>query len=563
MRLAKETRAISSIILILLLVCSLIVGGLVSYLWVMANFYAEPENTIDLAITNVNFPVYHADYFEITVINPSHSPTNTNITDISFSVEGNETLFAVTETYPQTLPIPLERAASISITCRKNWGEFAGKSITVHVTALSGSGAVRTFETYPVNLAVQAKLNATETTKHFNITIDNSSVSAISLNLTKVYFDMNPVENLAINGTSISLPRRIAIGESLDLQCFYDWEGHVKPLIKVETAEGYTAQVRKDESANVNLKVMSVTFNETSSNTDKIDILVSNAAESDTAVDITDITLAYDNGTEYHINETLATPNLPFRVEKNSSATFDCAWLWTNYRNRNITVTAYTKQGFVSSNKTVITPPPVIFEVTGEEFNLNQTGFFLVNVTNMPSSLQSINVTQINLGANVTSIEPASEIIPTGEWRKFNCTFDWASFRGIDVTITVRTEDNLTTSETVHLPSVDLEIVESVFGKSTGIPYVNVTVFNSAFSIQNVTITRIVFATGNVTENADGTLTNPLLVPVGYVLVADTNVTISCPWNWLRFPNQNLTITVYTAEGFSASLTIQIPEYTP
>jgi len=564
MRLAKETRAISSIFLILIIVCSLIVGGLVTYLFVMANFYAEPEDTVDLAITNVNFPVDHADHFDITVLNPSHSPSDTNITDISFSVTGNQTLFAVTETSPQALPIPLERAKSINITCTTNWGEFAGRNITVHVNALSGSGAVYTVQTQLVDLEISPKLNATESTKYFNMTVRNLSNSAINLSLTKIYFDMNSVENLTRNGTSISLPRTLAIGESLDLQCFYDWQGHTKPLIRVETAEGYSFEVRETESSNVDLSVVNVTFNETSPDTDKINILISNANTSDTSVDITDIALTDENGTTYHINETLATPNLPYSVDKNTSATFECAWLWTNYRNKNVTVTAYTKQGFVSTNKTVTTPPAVIFAVTGEEFNLNQTGFFLVNVTNMPSSLQSINITQIKLdGVNVTGIDPASEIIPIGEWRQFNCTFDWASLRGTDVTITVTTEDNLTTSATVHLPSVDLVIVDATFGMSTGIPYANITILNSVFSTRNVTITQIAFATGNVTENADGNITNPLLYPTGYVLTKDANVTISCPWNWLRFPDQNLTITVYTAEGFSASLTIQIPEYVP
>jgi hypothetical protein len=79
-----------------------------------------------------------------------------------------------------------------------------------------------------------------------------------------------------------------------------------------------------------------------------------------------------------------------------------------------------------------------------------------------------------------------------------------------------------------------------------------------------VNITQIIFKTGNITETADGTLTTPTLLPNRYPLLnIGANVTIFCPWNWTLYLDQNLTITVQTAEGFSVSQTLQIPPSTP
>jgi hypothetical protein len=546
-------KAVSTIILIILILCSAVFGAFLSYMWVMANFYLEPEN-VNLVITQVDFPVDHADYFYITVMNPSHSPSKTNITEIYFSVEGNDKVYNVTDTYPEALPIPLEKGTNKTIKCNRNWGEFAGKIITVHVSGVNASGAARSVRTEFVKLEVQAYFNATESCKYFNITVFNSDGSAINLTLTKVYFDYELVENMSIQIPPSGL--MIPTNGTIDFQCFVDWQGHGKPLVHVKTLEGYTAEISKEVSSVVILPITDVMFNETDPN--DISITLFNGEESATPVDVTNVTLTDDNGTEYVVR--LFDP--PLRIENNETVTFNCVWNWTNYRDRNVTITAYTKQGFTSSPKTVETPQPIIFKITELRFNLTNTGFFLVNVTNMPCSLQDINITKIQFNETETSFE--SQIIPIGEERQFNCTFDWKDFRGGNVNITVYTADGLNISEGITLPSVDLKILEEHdFAKSTeGILYVNVTIFNTVFSAQNVTITHIIFETENTTDVIDGKLTNPKLVPEGYVLIVDANVTIVCPWNWTLYPNQDVTITVQAAEGFSISQTFQIPEST-
>lgn len=557
MCLLKEAKAVSTLLLILLMLCSAVFGAFIAYMWVMATFYLEPENTVDLVITEVNFPIDHADFFNLTVMNPSHSPSGTSITEIYFTVEGDDSTYNVTHTFPEELPIPLERASSKAIKCRSEpyWGEFAGKTITVHVFAVNASGAVRSAETEFVKLEVETCFNAAESCKRFNVTVKNNEQSAINLNLTEVYFDYEPVENM-----SVGLPRRISKGETLTFQCFVDWRGHAKPLIQVETLEGYRAEIRQNVSSVVILSVTDVIFNETDSN--EISITFFNSVESATLVDITDIVLTYDNGTEYPVPPF----DPPYRVAKNQTLTINCVWNWANYRDRNVTITAYTKQGFTSLPETVKTPQSVIFRITELDFNLTKTECFLVTVRNMPCSLQSINITQIMFNENGTSFE--SRIIPIRDLWQFNCTWNWTSFRGQNVTITVYTEDGLSISQSSTLPSVELKRNTCDFEDSgesaTGTRYyLNLTVSNSEFSSINVTIIQIMVETENMTYTIDGTITNPIIDPDGYILIKGANVTIYCPWNWSLHGGQTVTITVYTAEGFQKSDTFQVPETAP
>jgi len=564
----SNQKAVSTLTLIILMLCSAVFGAFISYMLVIANFYLEPEDTVDLVITELNFPVDHADYFDVTIMNPSHSPSGTNITEIYFAVDGEEGVHPVTKTDLGELPIFLERGTSKIIRCFENWGQFAGKIITVHVSATKASGAVRSAETEYVKLDMEIEFDAAVSCKQFNVTIKNHPQSAINLTLTKVYINGETPENIVFlpNRENATFPMGLPSSGNVSFQCFYGWESLVNPLIRVETSEGYYIEKRANATAIILLLITDVTFNET--NTDEINSTILNSEVSRTLVDITDIVLTYGNGTEYKINGSLTDPSFSpyYRLEINETVTFGhCVWNWRNYRDENITITVYTRQGFKSVSKLVITPKPVIFKITELNFNLTNTEHFLVNVANTPCSLQSINVTQIKFNENVTELAPSFGKILPGEERQFSCAFNWTSLRGENVTVTVCTADGLNISKSLILPSIELKISDEIaFAKSTaGIPYVNITILNTVFSARNVTIIQIIFEAENATDNIDGTLTSPNLIPDGYVLIVDANVTITCPWNWILYPNQDLTIIVQTAEGFSISQTFQIPGLAP
>jgi hypothetical protein len=560
----REIRAISPLILIILLLCSVIFGALIAYVWTMSNFYLEP-NTIQLTITDVDFPVDHADYFNVTIMNPSHSASGTNVTQIYFTVQDNATVFNVVNTAPQELPFVLEKAAYVTIKCNYNWGEFAGKWITVHVSGNEAVGSVKTMQTPFVRLGLETFLNASISSKKFNVTVENSPQSEINLNVSSILIDREPITDLkTLNGTSIALPFNLTIGERIPIQCAYDWENKESPVIRVETSEGYYAEKAANVKARMSWFLTQAMCKETSP--EEINITVFNSVASDTFVDINLITLTFANGSEYFINGSLtdppiiSSPETPYyRLDPNKTITFShCIWNWRNYPDQNVTANVYNIQGFKAASRLITIPPSVIYVISGLDFNITSTGYFSINITNLPASTHEIGISKILINDNAVAFE--NQTIPIGEQRRFNCTYDWSSLRGQTIAITVNTTDGFTEYKAATLESVDLRISDAIAFNTTteGTPYLNVTVLNTAFSTRNVTITQIVLATANSTYTVDGT-TSPQLSPNGYLLVTDSNITIVCPWNWNRYTGESLTVTVRTTEGFTASQTFQIP----
>jgi hypothetical protein len=566
----SSKKAVSTTVVIILLLCAAVFGAFLSYMWALSNYYLEPAN-ISLAITNLDFSPYHSDYFYVTVMNPSSSPSATNITAIYFTVKGNTQVYNVTDTSPESLPIPLERATNKTIKCLSNWGNFAGSTITVHVSALNASGAVASIATSFVKLGLQVHFNATASCRQFNVTITNSAQSAINLTLTNLYINqwsIGSAKRLPV-GQNVSIPGiNLPIGQNVSLQCLWDWETLTHPEILVQTLQGYQANATANATAAVLLLITNVAFNETNPNANEMSITVSNSNASSNAVDISDIFLTYKNGTAsqvYHINGSNTSPRFApyYALGIDKTVTFDhCIWNWGDFRNQAVTISVNVTQGFTPASTTVKIPSSLVFNITDLSFNLNDTSHFVATIANMPVSLGNASILMIRV--NGTDVENfTSQVINIGEEGIFNCTFDWRSFRGKNANVTAELSNDEIISRNITLPIVDLKLLVGQLKPIEGIPYVNITVGNSIFSNKTVNVTQIIFKIGNVTDTIDGKLTYPALFPTGYVLNIGANVTILCPWNWALYPSQNLTITVQTAEGFSVSQTLQIPESTP
>lgn len=571
MRILSNKKAISTFLIIILMALSLVAGALISYMLVIADFYWEARDTTNLVITEAVFPNNDADHFYLTIMNPSHSPSDASVVSIYFTVEGNSTVFSVTKTYPESLPITIEKGKSKTVRCDENWGKFAGKSITVSIVPESGSGASVSVKTDFVKLEVEASVNPAISCKHFNVTVRNNANSVISLRVKGIAINLYPVENVKSlpDEQNVTFPINLPKGGSLQLKCIFNWEGFLNPKIRVETVEGYIVETTVNTNASVLLSITNVSFNESKS--DELSITVYNSRYSSTYVDILNVTLTYVNGTSpvtYTINGSNTNPPFTpyYRLAINGTVTFQhCVWNWTNFRNQNVTVTIYTKQEFTPASKTVKTPSSYVFEITELYFNLTNTTRFQVKIANRLCSVDSINVTRIKFGNETIYVEP--QIIERGEEKILNCTFNWASFRGQNVSIMALTSTDLSSpTKSIILPRFDgkIWVDASDFAKSPeGVPYVNITVENTIYSNVTIKIIQITFKVGDISHPIDGTSTNPMLIPNGYTLSVGANVTITCPWGWVLYPNQYLTITVYTAEGCTISQTFQIPEGTP
>lgn len=551
MRIQKDFRAVSTILAVLLILAAAILGGLISYMWAIAPFFATPTN-VSLSITSANFPLYHADYFAVTVLNPSYSSSGTNITSIYVTVANETSVFNVTDTNP-LLPVFLDVGASATVRCNFNWGAYAGENITVNVSPQSGIGATYTVQPSFVKLTATAFFNATQTVKSFVMLVENDANSAINLTLTGVSID-----GAAVSAVSTILPEVINVSNTISVTCFYDWQGHSAPVVVAETQEGYNAEVIEQVNASALLLVDNVQFNET--NPGRINVTLLNSPGSTTPVNIANITIAHGNITDV-INGTLSNPALPYPLDVNASVTLNCDWDWANesYRNMTLSVTAFTTQGFVSQTATFTTPAEVAARVDQTEFDLGDTGHFTVNVTNLPYSLQQINVTAIDFNNNAINI--SSPLLAASGQAAFVCEFNWSSFVGQNANITTHvTYDDGNNSLLLPFRAnvTYFEISSVSFSDfSLGNPYMNVTVSNSQFSKTNANITQIFIQTENGTQTIDGTISYPQISPQ-YPLAAGTEQTITCPWNWSPYAGQDVTVIVQTADGFQASITLKV-----
>jgi hypothetical protein len=523
-------------------------------MWVISGYYYESSGT-DLIITDALFPLDQAGYFNLTVMNPTHSLT-TNITGIYIRAAGNTTVQPVTDTYPETLPITIERATSKTIVCVENWSPFAGNSITVGIITSDDTGTSKTVITQFVGLEATTDINPFVSSKQFNITVTNPSGSILNLTLSDVLVNQVPV----LSATP-TLPLNLTVGSNVKVQCVFDFEGLSDPVIRVETAQGYYVDLSTTVVANLGWYVTEVLFN--GANPEDMNITVFNPDTASTYVDINKIELVYGNTTSY-INGSLTNPSFVpyYRLKPGDTVTFgNCAWDWKSYRSQNVTVNVYDLQEFAPASLTVRTPEPINFEITGVDFNLTDTTHFAMNITNAASSTDGIVPTQISLGGNNASF--VSQTIPIGETRQFNCAFDWSNLRGMTVTGNLSIANGQYVSGSITLPSVDLTISDTIGFNTTseGLTYVSITISNSAFSIQAATITNIIFTTSNSTDYINETI--PSLVPNGYLLPVGTEVATVCQWYWKGHYGQSLTITVKTAEGFTATKTFpKIPAST-
>ncbi len=241
MHMRKEVKAISTLFAILLILLSAIIGALIAYMWTMAPFYLEPQNSLDVIVTGANFPVNDANHFNVTVLNPSHSSFSANITTIYITAAGTNAS-SITDSTPE-LPFVLAVGTSQTITCSLQWGAMAGSLISVHVLTANNTETALSVQTQQVTLGVATNFNASQSDAYFNVTVTNQP-SPINLTLSDFLLNYNSVvENL-----SIKVPAVIPANQSITFTCFANWQELVKPIITVQTLEGYTVSNTRSHS---------------------------------------------------------------------------------------------------------------------------------------------------------------------------------------------------------------------------------------------------------------------------------------------------------------------------
>lgn len=343
MKITKNVKAISRLLFSLLLLLAIIVGAIFSYL-ITVGYYLNleikvPQNPT-LSITDIAFNPEDAEKFNITILNPTYSPTTATITQISVITQDN-IVQEISTTNPQ-LPAELQKGMEETFICQWNWEDFAGEDIKVIVLVEEGSGAAYELVISPVGLTVTTMGFDPADTTHLNMTVRNLPESIIDLTLTR-------------------------------------------------------------------------------------------------------ITVTTEDGSVSEITET--TPTIPQLLPQDSFNTFTVTWDWTDYRDRNVTVTAYTQEGYTAS-RTQRTPRPVLLSVTDITVDSFNTTYFNVTVTNSIHSTLPANLTSVKLNfADQTSLEVTTETpaipleLPVGESVTLKCLWDWTDRQETAIIVVVETDE--------------------------------------------------------------------------------------------------------------------------
>jgi len=344
---ARNLNAISKILLILLLLLAMIIGSIFSYL-LLAGYYMNldikvPENTT-LSVVDVNLNMQNAETFNITILNPTYSPTEAKITEISVATEDNE-IHAILTVNPE-LPYELDKGQEETFTCDWNWGDHAGETLKVIIVAEEGSGAVYEVETASVGLEISSAIFTTTDTQHFNVTIKNPATSASDLKVTKITVTMENGTDVNIRETTPPIPVTLLTGTSTTFVCSWNWTHYrgVNATINVYTSQGYEFHRTETTPKAAQLSITDATFD--SSALSRFSITVKNSENSIAAANLTLVEIMFEDYTTVEV-PVESTPELPYTLPIGGTVTLKCLWDWSDYRGETVGIQVKTPEGYL------------------------------------------------------------------------------------------------------------------------------------------------------------------------------------------------------------------------
>ena len=249
MRLIRNAIGISKLIIILLLLISAIVGAVLTYMWTEGYYQSIGFRILETAtvtITNVDFDSHDPTFFNVSILNPSISPSSVTVTQIMVSTE-DETLHSVTAVTPP-LPVELSISKSKTFKCIWNWIDYTGEDIKVHVVIADGSGS-NLEKTIPlVKLTITDVIfDSTISLTSFNVTVQNSASSAIDVDVARVIVNVNETTE-EINVTNPELPYTLTKDSTVTFMCSWNWTTYqnMTAEVTVHTQQQFETSTSKE-----------------------------------------------------------------------------------------------------------------------------------------------------------------------------------------------------------------------------------------------------------------------------------------------------------------------------
>lgn len=281
--------------------------------------------------------------------------------------------------------------------------------------------------------------------KTFSIIILNPTYSPTKAKITEILVATEDDKIHTISTVNPQLPYELDNGQEVTFNCDWNWGDYSGEILKlVAIVEDGSGAVYEIETALVALEISSAFF--TTSDTQHFNVTIENPPSSASDLNVTKLTVAMENGTEFQVSE--ITPSIPKMILVDTSITFLCAWNWTYYRGMNTTINVYTAQGYVF-HRTEITPKPAQLSITDTTFDTSNLSYFNMTVKNSENSIVNANLTLVQIMfADYTTEEVPVELppgipymLPIGESVKLKCVWDWSDNRGETVGIYAKTPE--------------------------------------------------------------------------------------------------------------------------
>ncbi|MFZ7137297.1 MAG: hypothetical protein ACOWW1_02605 [archaeon] len=283
-----------------------------------------------------------------------------------------------------------------------------------------------------------------EDAETFSLTVLNPTYSPTKATIKQIIVITQDDEVHNILSLSPQLPFELNQGKEQTFSCDWTWGDYIGETANiVVVVEDGSGAVYELEAVAVGLEIKQSSFS--GSDTEHFKLYIENPEESEVDFTITKIVVTLkENGTELDMRET--TPSLPTTVSKNSTSTITCEWDWGDYRDKDITITAYTSQGYQFSEERS-TPKRSQILVTDVKFDTTSLQTFDITVENSeysidPATIVAIEVTtDTTITVPVTSPQALPYDIAIGDSVTMTCTWDWSATREQNIFITVETSE--------------------------------------------------------------------------------------------------------------------------
>jgi len=277
----------------------------------------------------------------------------------------------------------------------------------------------------------------------FNISILNPSFSPKETKILGIQVLTEDGEIHHITSISPDIPNEGYIlnpGNSEIFRCSWDWSNYtgqiINVIVLVEEGSGGSLQIALPLTE---INIANITFDPECG--DHFNMTVINSDLSAANVTLTEVNVIVDNS----VHKVATQPALPINLEPNSSISLVCMWSWANYQGETITLAIKTVQGY-STRKLHLIPTYAIFTIQKVEFNLTDTSRFKLIVANSENSLVALKITDISITLeNNATIKPEKTvpalpyILDRNSTISFTCEWNWTTYRGEEIVITIST----------------------------------------------------------------------------------------------------------------------------